>query len=230
MPRRRRILVTGFEPFGGSSVNPSREVLPLLEAEAPRGIDLRTEVLPVIGGPGAGAAPARLAASLRRHRPEILVCLGETGARGAICLERIAINLRDYRIADNAGAKVEDRPIDPRGPLALMSTLPVRPLLEAMRATGAPCELSLSAGAFLCNEVMYHALRLTRRRSGVMAGFIHLPQLPEQHRRVARGDGATRGSRGARGAAAAGPARTLPLRVTAGALLAALEFLRDRRR
>lgn len=185
VPRRLVILVTGFEPFGGSDLNPSREVLPLLAAATIRGVDLRTAVLPVVGGSGRRAAPALLAAAVRRHEPSVLLCLGETGSRGEISIERVAINLRDYRIPDNAGRIVRDRPIVRNGPSALMTTLPVRRLLEAIRSTGAPCELSLSAGAFLCNEIMYHALRISRRGHIRAAGFIHLPRLPEQrpHRR-----------------------------------------------
>lgn len=199
--------MTGFEPFGGSRVNPSREVLPLLVARAPRGVDLAVELLPVVGGSSRDAAPARLAAAVRRHDPAVLLCLGETGSRGSICVERVAINLRDYRIPDNAGSLVRDEPIVRSGAAAMMSTLPVHDLVDAMRSAGAPCELSLSAGAFLCNEIMYHALRIARRRGLRAAGFIHLPRLPEQ---VDAGD----------------PTRlSLPLERTGAALRAAIAVL-----
>lgn len=175
-----RILVTGFDPFGGSALNPSREILPLLERDRPNGVVLETALLPVVGGDGADGAPARLRALVERHRPDALLCLGETGSRGAICVERVALNLRDYRIADNAGVIVRDEPVTAGAPAAFFSTLPVRDLVASIGAIGVPCELSLNAGAFLCNEIMYHAIALASTHGVRAAGFIHVPRLPEQ--------------------------------------------------
>lgn len=174
------MLVTGFEPFGGSAMNPSREAIPPLESHAIPGVDLRTALLPVIGGHGPDAAPAHLARAIATHAPEILVCVGETGSRGSICLERVARNRRHYRIADNAGAVVLDQPVIFGAPPTLPSTLPLDMLHAAMASTGAPIEHSIDAGAFLCNEIMFHALHLAPRCGIRAAGFIHVPRMPEQ--------------------------------------------------
>ena len=183
-----RILLTAFEPFGGSSVNPSQVAVQRLAAPQPGdpptglppGASLATEFLPVVGGPAADAAPARLVAAMEWQRPDVLVCVGETGSRGAICLERIAVNLRDYRIPDNAGVQVHDQAVVPHAPAAYFSTLPLRHMLAALQEEGIPAELSLSAGTFLCNEVMYYALHHAPRVGCRMAGFIHVPRLPSQ--------------------------------------------------
>ncbi|MDZ4830081.1 MAG: pyroglutamyl-peptidase I [Phycisphaerae bacterium] len=172
-----RVLLSGFEPFAGSRINPSCEVLDRLCAAPPSGIAIFPVVLPVVGFD----AIKRLLAAMRRTLPDAVVLLGESGLASGIVLERVAINLRDYRIPDNAGVQVRDSPVVRGGPAAYFSTLPVRRLVAACRAAGVPAELSLSAGSFLCNEVMYAALHATVTRGPtVPTGFIHLPQLPEQ--------------------------------------------------
>lgn len=174
-----RVLVTGFEPFAGSPVNPSAEVASRLAGTVIPGIEVAIEVLPVVGG----TAGKRLVAAIRRAEPDAVVLLGEHGESPAIHLERIAINLRDYRIPDNAGNVVHDRPVFRGGPDALFATLPLRKMLAAVTGAGIPCTLSNSAGTFLCNEVMYvalHHLASGRSRRTVPCGFIHVPSLPEQ--------------------------------------------------
>ena len=110
-----------------------------------------------------------------------MLCLGEASRRMAISIERVAINLLDFRIADNAGDKVTDEPIVPGAPAAYFATLPVREMYNSIRAAGIPCELSTSAGTFLCNQVMFTILHyMARNRLGIPAGFVHLPRLPEQ--------------------------------------------------
>lgn len=171
------VLLTGFEPFGGSQVNPSEQVVRAIAERPPGGIRLETAILPVDQETG----PAVLWSAVERHRPEAVLCLGEAAGRAAISIERVAINLLDYRIADNAGHQVSDQPIVPGGPAAYFVTLPVRAILTAIQAAGLPAELSLSAGAFLCNQVTYVLLhRLHESGRLLPAGFIHLPALPEQ--------------------------------------------------
>lgn len=177
------LLLTAFEPFGGSTVNPSQRVLEVIEREGVEGVELRTLVHPVEGGRAARLAVAALA----RLRPEFVVSLGESGRSTAIAVERVALNLRDYAIADNAGRRVRDRPVVRGGPDAIFSTLPVRAMVEAIERAGVPAIASLSAGTFLCNEVMYAVLHAAReaapRAAGgapIRAGFVHVPQLPEQ--------------------------------------------------
>lgn len=174
-----RVLVTGFEPFAGSRVNPSAEVASRLAGTAIAGVELAIGILPVVGG----TAGRRLLAAIRRGRPDAVVLLGEHGESPAIHLERVAINLRDYRIPDNAGKLVTDRPVVAGGPDAIFATLPVRKMLAAITGAGVPCALSNSAGTFLCNEVLYVALHHLASRSSrrpVPCGFIHVPSLPEQ--------------------------------------------------
>ena len=171
-----KLLLTGFEPFGGSAVNPSEQVVRALAQERLRRIQLRTAILPVDRVQG----PVALVRAIQKYRPDAVLCLGEAG-RAAISVERVAINLMDYRIADNAGNCVTDEPIAPDGPAAYFVTLPVRAMLEAVRSVHVPAELSLSAGAFLCNQVLYTALHhIATHQLDTKVGFVHLPSLPER--------------------------------------------------
>ncbi len=172
-----KILVTGFEPFGGSPINPSEQVLKSLMAYPPPGLGLTTLVLPVDGS----RAPVLLQSALAEIQPAAVICLGEAAGRSAISLERAALNLLDYRIPDNSGTTLTDQPIRAEGPAAYFSTLPLLPIQSALLAAGIPCELSLTAGAYLCNQVFY-TLMDTLYQAGrqIPAGFIHLPSLPEQ--------------------------------------------------
>jgi pyroglutamyl-peptidase len=172
-----KILLTGFEPFGESKINPSEQVVRALARENIPGIELHTAILPVERVRG----PQTLLAAVTRVQPEAVVCLGEASRRMAISIERVAINLLDYRIPDNAGQKIVDEPIARDGPAAYFCTLPVRAMYNAVRIAGIPAELSLSAGAYLCNQVTYVLLHhLAQNRMNIPAGFIHLPALPDQ--------------------------------------------------
>lgn len=167
-----KILLTGFEPFGGSDVNPSEQVVKVLAADPPEGIDLVTAILPV----ERTAGPQRLLEAVQASQPQAVLCLGEASRRAVVSIERVAVNLLDYRIPDNSGQQCTDQPIFPDGPAAYFVTLPVRAMLAAVLAAGLPAELSLSAGAYLCNQVLYTLLH-TQSMPG---GFIHLPSLPQQ--------------------------------------------------
>jgi pyroglutamyl-peptidase len=189
MARPRRVLLSGFEPFGGSPVNPSEEVVRRIAARAADAaawtcpLDLATAVLPVVGGTARGSAWEHLlGALLAPTRPfDAVILLGEAHTRGALSVERVAVNLLDYRVPDNAGHRVVDRPVVPGAPAAHFATLPVRALKTACEAADVPCELSTSAGTFLCNETMFRLLdHAARAGAPAMAGFVHLPQLPEQ--------------------------------------------------
>jgi pyroglutamyl-peptidase len=174
-----KFLLTGFEPFGGSRVNPSEQVVQTLTGQTFAHVQLHTAILPVDRERG----PALLLEAVRAVEPEVVLCLGAAERRPALSVERVAINLLDFGIADNAGQQVIDSPIVPGGPAAYFVTLPVRALVSAIRAAGVPAELSLSAGAFLCNQVLYTLLHnLTPASIPIppVAGFIHLPALPEQ--------------------------------------------------
>ena len=169
------MLVTGFEPFDGASVNPSGEVAKRLDGRRLGGAEIRAAVLPVHHVGAAAAVRALLAA----HDPAAVVHLGLAAERAQIALERIAINLMDYAIPDNAGWQARDEPCVPGGPTAYWSTLPLRAMLEAAQAAGALAYLSVTAGTYLCNFVMYTTLHaLAGRPEPRPAGFIHLPRLP----------------------------------------------------
>jgi pyroglutamyl-peptidase len=174
-----KLLLTGFEPFGGSKVNPSEQVVQTLARKTFANVQLHTAILSVDRERG----PAQLLEAMRAVEPEAVLCLGEATRRAALSVERVAVNLLDFGIPDNAGQQVVDRPIVPGGPAAYFVTLPVRALVNAIRAAGVPAELSLSAGTFLCNQVLYTLLHnLTPASIPIppAAGFIHLPALPEQ--------------------------------------------------
>ena len=174
---RPLILVTSFEPFGGSHVDPTVEIGRLLPSMPCASGSRLHATLPVVGGTDRGSAWARIAPLIESSAPDAVVALGESAKADAITFERVAVNLRDSRIADNAGVLVVDEPVLERGPDAIFTTLPVRELARACIEAGVPATLSLSAGSFLCNEVMY---RLLADGRAPYAGFIHVPQLPEQ--------------------------------------------------
>ena len=174
---RPLILVTSFEPFDGSPVNPTMEIARLL-ADFPCAHGSRTYVtLPVVTGESVGSAWATLLPLLEGMQPDAVVALGESAKADRVQFERVAVNLRDARIADNAGVQLCDASVIDDAPNAHFATLPLRAMLAACASVGVPAQLSLSAGTFLCNELMF---RLLHRAQPAAAGFIHVPQLPIQ--------------------------------------------------
>jgi pyroglutamyl-peptidase len=170
-------LITGFEPFGGSQINPSEQVARKLAGQVLDRSVIHTQILPVDRVLG----PAKLLDALTAHPPDAVLCLGEASGRPGISLERVAINLLDFRIPDNSGNQVVDLPVVPGGPAAYLSTFPLRQMVESINNAGIPVEISLSAGTFLCNQIFYHLMHfLAAHERNIPAGFIHLPALPEQ--------------------------------------------------
>src|SRR5829696_4661932 len=171
-----KALVTGFEPFGDDAVNPSREALRLLP---PRlgGLEIATRVLPTAFDAALGALEDALATTA----PDIVLCLGLAGGRAALSLERVAINVDDARIPDNAGRQPIDRPVVRDGPAAYFTTLPIKAAAAALRAAGLPAVVSNTAGTFVCNHVFYGLMHLAaNRRRRLRGGFLHVPFLPSQ--------------------------------------------------
>jgi pyroglutamyl-peptidase len=169
------LLVTGFEPFAGAAVNPSAEVAKRLDGRRIGGMEVRAAVLPVQHLRAAAAMQSLCAA----HDPAAIVQLGLAAERAQVALERVAVNVMDYAIPDNDGFQALDEPCVAGGPAAYFTTLPVRAMLEAMRGAGVPTYLSMSAGTYLCNFVMYTTLHALAVRPGAPpAGFVHLPLLP----------------------------------------------------
>lgn len=172
-----RVLLTGFEPFGGEGVNPSEQAVRALAAAPLPGLSLATSVLPVSY---AAVMPA-LRAALAAHDPQVVLATGQAGGRPHLSVERVAVNLDDARSADNDGAHRIDSQVVPGGPAAYFATVPVKAMAVAIRDAGVPAEVSQSAGTFLCNHVFYQCCHIAaQERPGLRAGFLHLPLLPEQ--------------------------------------------------
>ena len=165
------VLVTGFEPFGGSTVNPSQQLVEALDGDVARA------VLPV--------SYARAATELRRvvraTVPDVVICFGQADGRTGISIERFAHNFDEPTTTDNDGAAGSGAAIDPAGPVAYASTLPVDAIVAALRAEGIPAAPSSDAGGFLCNHVFYALMGLlSEERPQAIGGFVHVPLLPEQ--------------------------------------------------
>ncbi|MBE5779407.1 MAG: pyroglutamyl-peptidase I [Clostridiales bacterium] len=172
----KKLLITGFDPFGGESLNPSWEAVKLLEDRIGE-YTLTKLQLPTV----FGKAASLLLQTAQALGPDVILSIGQAGGRKGITPEVIGINLREARIADNEGNQPENLPVVSGGPAAYFATVPVREMIAAMTAGGVPCSLSTTAGTFVCNDVLYsvlHHFEGTETR----AGFIHVPFLPEQAR------------------------------------------------
>ena len=169
-----RILLTGFEPFGGEPVNPSWEIARALDGWACEGRRVHAVQLPCV----FGDALRQLDEALAAHRPALVVCLGLAGGRTEISVERVAINVDDARIPDNRGRQPIDAPVEPDGPAAYFSTLPIKAIARDARAAGIAASVSNTAGTFVCNHVFYalmHRLATRPELAHARGGFIHVP-------------------------------------------------------
>jgi pyroglutamyl-peptidase len=175
-----KALVTGFDPFGGDAMNPSYEAVRRLPA-CIGALDIVTAELPT----SFKRAMPTLRALIRREGPDIVLCVGLAAERNAISVERVAVNLQHSRMADNDGASPVDKFVVARAPEAYFSTLPVKHVVDALTRAGIPAEMSMSAGAFVCNHVFYSLMHLLAHqkhgRHMLRAGFVHVPALPENH-------------------------------------------------
>jgi len=165
------VLLTGFEPFAGDASNPSGDAVRLVAAGWTGPETLVIAVLPVTF---VGAAE-RLAELIDEHSPDVVIATGLAGGRAALSVERIAVNLIDARIPDNDGAQPVDRPSIAGGATAHFTSLPAKAIVRDLAACGIPSELSHSAGTFVCNHTFYMAADAATRRSGMRAGFVHVP-------------------------------------------------------
>lgn len=207
----RRILVTGFEPFGGDDFNPSMQLARVLDGETIAGHRVTGRVLPVAFGDAIRA----LNDAIDEVEPALVLAMGLAAGRACLSFERVAINLVDAPIADNAGAQPVDGRVMPSTRDAWFTNLPVKAMAQAARAAGVPAELSLTAGTYVCNAVFFALMARVahaRRRGRVLrAGFVHVPLVPAQE--ASRGgfapnlafDDQLRGVRAALGAAFAAP-------------------------
>ncbi|MBR5615438.1 MAG: pyroglutamyl-peptidase I [Clostridia bacterium] len=172
----KKLLITGFEPFGDEYINPSWEAVNRLPSEI-NGYAVTKLRLPVIFGQAADMV--RKAAD--EISPDVILCIGQAGGRDAITPELVAINLRHAAIPDNSGYQPRDEAIVPDGADAYFSTLPVRKMSEAVNASGLPSRVSYSAGAYVCNDVLYTLLAWFKETE-TRVGFIHIPYSTEQNK------------------------------------------------
>ncbi len=186
MPRPARpVVLTGFEPFGGESVNPSWQVAQALHGRSVGGHPVHAACLPCEFGAALAALDGVLAeVRSRSGEPALVLALGQAAGRSDFSVERVAINVDDARIADNAGAAPVDLPVVAGAPAAYFATLPIKAMVAALRAAGLPASVSQSAGTFVCNHVFFGLMHRLSATPAVRGGFMHLPLLPEQAARA----------------------------------------------
>ena len=171
-----KFLLSGFETFGDNAVNPSKELMEFLPERLGKDLLLEKMILPV----DHLIARDLIVKAIRDGNPDGIIAFGLAAGRPRISLERVAINLMDFRIPDNSGAMISDKPINPDGPAAYFTTLPLRSMLLALIETNIPAEISLSAGSYLCNQVFYTIMHeINTNHLHIPAGFVHLPASPE---------------------------------------------------
>ncbi|MHA1779219.1 MAG: pyroglutamyl-peptidase I [Candidatus Heimdallarchaeaceae archaeon] len=172
----QKILLTGFEPFGGSKVNPSLEVAKTLNDKEIDGFKIIGKTIPLV----FDEIKSTIENLIQEYAPSAVISVGQSG-RGVISLERVAINLADAKIAYNCGTKPFDQVLEVKGPVAYFTTLSVRAIISKLHEAGIPAEISYSAGTYGCNQLFYHLMHYVSKRSlDIPAGFIHVPPLPQQ--------------------------------------------------
>lgn len=172
----KKVLVTGFDPFGGEAVNPALMSVMQLPDEI-LGVQIIKKEIPTVFDKSIEA----LYATLKEEQPDVVICVGQAGGRPNITVERVAINQDDARIPDNEGAQPIDRPIFEEGPAAYFSTLPIKSMVQNMKEAQIPAAVSNTAGTFVCNHIMYGALHYAAtEQPGLKAGFVHIPYVPMQ--------------------------------------------------
>lgn len=170
----KKLLITGFDPFDGATVNPSWEAVKLLPDSIGE-YELHKLQIPTV----FGLAPKTVLEKAAEIQPDVIISVGQAGTRKAVTPERVGINVRDARITDNAGISPKDEAIVSGGPDGLFTTLPVKAMIAAINEAGLPGAISNTAGTFVCNDVLYSLLH-HYAGSNVRCGFIHVPWLPEQ--------------------------------------------------
>ena len=171
-----KILVTGFDPFGGEKVNPALEAVKSLPSEI-HGAEIHWVEIPTVFYKAADV----LETAIIRYQPDAVLCIGQAGGRASLTPERVAINQDDARIPDNQGNQPIDTPIRLDGQAAYFSTLPIKAMVQAIKEEGLPATVSNTAGTFVCNHLMYQALYLADKKfPNMRAGFMHIPYMTEQ--------------------------------------------------
>lgn len=171
---KRKLLITGFDPFGGADINPAWEAVKLLP-DTIGDFELTKLEIPTV----FGLATEKVLEKAEEIHPDVILCIGQAGGRAAVTPERIGVNIRDAKITDNAGNQPEGQFVAEDGPAAYFATVPVMAMADAIRAADLPGQVSNSAGAFVCNDTLYGLLH-HYAGTEVKVGFIHVPWLPEQ--------------------------------------------------
>ncbi|SHK38901.1 pyroglutamyl-peptidase [Anaerobranca californiensis DSM 14826] len=171
-----KVLVTGFEPFGGEKINPSYQGVEMLEDNIDGG-EIIKATLPVV----FKKSSVELEKLIELHKPDIVICVGQGGGRYGLSIERVAINIDDAVIPDNEGNKPIDERIREDGENAYFSNLPIKKIVDAIKKANIPAEISNTAGTYVCNHLMYNLLYIINKKyPEIRGGFIHVPFLPEQ--------------------------------------------------
>lgn len=171
---KRKLLITGFDPFGGASINPAWEAVKLLP-DTIADFEVHKLEIPTV----FGLATEKVLEKAAEIQPDVILCIGQAGGRGSVTPERIGVNIRDAKIADNVGNRPVGEFVAADGPAAYFATVPVKAMADAIQAAGLPGQVSNSAGAFVCNDTLYGLLH-HYAGTPVIVGFIHVPWLPEQ--------------------------------------------------
>ncbi len=171
-----KVLVTGFEPFGGETMNPAYEAVMQLKVSL-KGHVIIKKCLPVVFHESLRV----LDSMIETENPDLIICVGQAGGRTQISIERVGINIDDARIADNRQQSPIDAPINPSGPAAYFSNLPIKAMSQAIGDSGIPASVSNTAGTFVCNHVLYGLMDMIAQKYPLKrGGFIHVPYAPEQ--------------------------------------------------
>lgn len=170
----KKLLITGFDPFGGNSINPSWMAVEQLPDQI-GAFSVRKKMLPTVYGEAARA----VIAEAKNFCPDVILCVGLAAGRSAVTPERIGVNIRQSKAADNAGNCFSGEPVIPGAPAGYFATVPVQKMVDAISAQGLPAAISNSAGTFVCNDVLFTLLHHFDG-TATAVGFIHVPALPEQ--------------------------------------------------
>ena len=174
-----KILVTGFDPFGGEKINPALETIKRLPDAVLGARIIKLEIPTVVG-----KSLAKIQEAVEKENPDVVLSIGQAGGRSEITVERVGINIDDCRIPDNEGNQPIDEPIVAGGPSAYFVTVPIKAIVEKIKANHIPASISNTAGTFICNHVCYGVAHLAAARTAagkpMKSGFIHIPFLPEQ--------------------------------------------------
>lgn len=171
-----KVLITGFDPFGGESINPAYEAVKLLPDTVAGAQVIKLEIPTIFNKAGEAVEEG-----IKEHNPDVVICVGQAGGRSSITIEKVAINLQEARIPDNSGEQPLDLPIKTDGENAYFTNLPCKAVVKEIREAGIPAHISYTAGTFVCNDVMYNLLyMIDKKYNHIRGGFIHVPYVMSQ--------------------------------------------------